>query len=316
MDHIWAISIGKIKTRCVKASNEFLRLAKKCGKKQHEYPYNMIFHITILLIVTIILEQIITLEIAIRDMAGFVTNHKIYSEMILGTILLSAYTFAITYVGHIKLVRAAKKAGLFYYSLNKTTNSLTDAKDFLIDRGSDASMIRILGATGWDTFGNDDSPLRAAIENCNQIEIILLNPLSDIIEQRAGDIGGRPGEYRAEIYKSILKLKSIRDKGDGCHRVTLKFYKRYPTWKFIILDRCLWVQRYPTNTHVKYAPCYAFMKLSDKAGFFDPFSDNFDSLWNSERIGTYNFDTCIVTYGNNEPNENIGTPDIMANLKS
>lgn len=292
------------------------RIYRRCKGQQHKYASNLFIHIGILFIVAYSITAWIEIEKNAPKISEFIVRNKIFAEIILTAIVITIYSSIWFLCERFELALTAKGAGLFFFSPNKTSKTITDGYQFLVEHSLIAAHIRVQGATGWDTFGHPDSPLYTAMETCNEAEIILFNPQGDAINQRVEDINDPSvtvESYRQEIYNSIKRLKAIQDKGNKKYNIKLKFYNRYPTWKFIILDKYVWVQRYPTDNHVKNIPCFAFGKLSHNSGLYEPFSEQFLGYWNSNRLGTYDFASGMIKYDTYRKNP-IGPPEIIKEL--
>ena len=197
----------------------------------------------------------------------------------------------------------AGAAGLFYYNENNKPRKAKQSDKFLKKIAMESRAIKISGATGWETFGSKDSPLYGLLSHCNEAKIILANPNSPDIEERASDVGQTGQQYREEILDSIRLLKVLNNNFQK--DIQLKCYNRYPTWKYIILHNHAWVQQYNKRNHVRESTSYAFAgaKKADKDDMiFNHIGNQFLKRWNSNLLGVYNFRTDELDYFDEEGN--------------
>lgn len=184
---------------------------------------------------------------------------------------------------------------MFFYSTNANDKAVKKSLKFLQGESSNCNLIIIIGATGWATFGDKGSPMYSPICSCQEARIILIYPLSPAVDDRAKDLVMSTSDYRGEIYKSIEYLKSLRKTH---HHVELKMYNHYPSWKYILVDKYIWVQRYPADKHVHLSPSYALEKAIAKEGptLYDQLYQHCLEEWNSKDLGLYDFDTGEIEF--------------------
>lgn len=280
-----------------------------------------LFHHTIIfaIVATIVhfLLRILKRWDSLSEQASALAKHLqdqiVLYELVLTVVAVGIYFVFLFLKDNFIKAEAARGAGLFMYYPDQASMISSTAFEHFKDAGRKAQNITILGATGWDTFGKVDSPLHEALTNCRSARIILFNPLSFDLEQRAGNLTMTPETYRDEIYNSIRCLREMMVRAGDDKIIELKFFHRYPTWKFINIDGLLWVQRYPKDSHVQFAPCFAFEVTEQRNSLYDPFVVHLDSLWRSHRLGRYNFDTGSVTGADGIPVE-IAPPEVIATL--
>lgn len=196
--------------------------------------------------------------------------------------------------------RVAKSMGAFYAAQNFSPRDRKKSTRFLRSNANKSKKILILGASGWSTFGSPDSPLHEAITNCREVNVLIANPYSEHTQRRAQDIGADVRAFQTEIINSSKHLCQI----DGDAKVTLKFYDRYPKWKFIILDDCVWTQQYPKKKPVSESPCFAFQSLEDGKSIVDFIQREFDDLWEHKwKVWTYDFSTDTIARTNPKTKE-------------
>lgn len=173
------------------------------------------------------------------------------------------------------------KTGLF--GLWPNADTIDRASDWTDMRkriyGGNQSRFDYLGATGWDTFANEDAPLHTLFKTFeNKIRVILMDPESLFLEDRAYEVNMRPMDYRDEIIKSIDFLTWLHRAGPA--RVELKLYSAPPNWKMVISTQTLWLQRYRRSNHVEGCPVYMFNgtdRTSD--ALYNAFADEFERIW-------------------------------------
>lgn len=221
----------------------------------------------------------------------FMEHPPFWVELIFVAVTISLYNIAIRITRGYKLGGTAKAAGMFYYSPNSDDRTVIRNNNFLRKKSTDCKHLKIMGATGWHTFGKRCSPLHEAINNCDSAEIILFSPLSDFLEDRSTDVGQKPDEYGREIYWSILFLKSLID-GPKPIDIKLKLCDSYPGWKYMFLDPYVWVQQYPKTEHVVRSPSYAYQRID--MGIYDQLYYQFTKRWKSPWVCDYDFENTTV----------------------
>lgn len=179
----------------------------------------------------------------------------------------------------LKLNDLVGRVGLFGFAQDARPGSEFDEWDNLIGQIKDPEnrILYILGATGWDTFGSKNSPLHEVLHDFKgNIKIILLDPDSRFLVNRAKSIRVNEKTYKNQIKKSIKMLKGLKQKGGF---VDLSLYDSPPNWKFILSARFSWVQRYWRDEHVADTPVYLLYATDDLKGLYHAFFDDFDRIW-------------------------------------
>lgn len=126
-----------------------------------------------------------------------------------------------------------------------------------------ARDLRIMGATGWNTFGEPKSPLYRLLSQFDgEVKILLMlpDPKLPALIRRAKETGRAPEEYVAEIKRSIERIRVLRAKGKN---ISLKFYSQTPIWKMIISNDFMWLQHYCATTDVEDTHVYVFFSDGD-----------------------------------------------------
>lgn len=190
--------------------------------------------------------------------------------------------------------RMSAASGMFFYSPNHNNRKIKKGKKFLKEKSSKCTHIYTMGATGWDTFGRNDSPLHESLKSCHETQIILLSPISDELKQRANDVKQNENKYRNEICKSINYLTTLRARGANPKRIHLKFYSTYPGWKYIFIEPYVWVQYYSPDGHIMNMPVYMYEDVPK--GIYSSLLDHFFKRWVSHWLWPYNFETKEIEY--------------------
>ncbi|MFN4166363.1 MAG: hypothetical protein ACK4GK_17450 [Ferrovibrio sp.] len=231
------------------------------------------------------------LEVAATFKASlqYVTNHPTESS-------IYALGFAIAFAGLVFTLKLSRHAVGFFtegaqrkgllsrvglYGFREST-TIEDAKadvgHFIANiNRPDNRILNILGATGWETFGAKNSPLHEAVKNFSgTIRIILIDPTSRFLCDRAGSVGMKEDSYRKQVEKSIKWLTAL--KAQGKH-VELALYDSIPNWKMIFTARAVWLQHYKANIHVAETPVYLFYSTDDQKGLYHAFYADFERIW-------------------------------------
>jgi hypothetical protein len=162
----------------------------------------------------------------------------------------------------------------------------------------------ILTLTGHDTFADETSPLREALQPAHNVHVMLLHPAAHGAEMRVSSLPGEITQqtYAEEVESSIAYLSTLRAQGK---KVTLKFYEHEPFWKVVVLGDHLWVQYCQRGFEVKDQPEYVFALNPDnpRLGLFVPFYVHFLEQWNDARHPRFDFDTRELVYNDSHGRE-------------
>lgn len=128
-----------------------------------------------------------------------------------------------------------------------------------------ATDLRIMGATGWNTFGHSEAPLYKLLEQFNgEVKILLIDPdpTSPALIQRAHETNKTPEHYAKEVRDTLSRLKDLKqNKG---RNVSVKLYRQTPIWKMVISNDFMWLQHYCKNKDVDNSPVYTFFSDGDE----------------------------------------------------
>lgn len=130
-------------------------------------------------------------------------------------------------------------------------------------KGHHARDLRIMGATGWNTFGAPTSPLHKLLAQFDgEVKVLLMlpDPTLAALVRRARETGRTPEEYVAEIRRSIDRIRALRAAGKN---ISLKFYTQTPIWKMLISNDFMWLQHYCKAKDVEDTPVYVFFSDGD-----------------------------------------------------
>lgn len=181
-------------------------------------------------------------------------------------------------------VDLARFAGLSSFSDHKSQ------KDKNLDWGeckkniASAKDLRIMGATGWATFGDVGTPLHDVVKKFKgELKILLLcnDASADVLLSRAAATNKDPTKYHLEIEKSLAMLRKL--KIDFPKRtIEVKLYKKPLIWKMIICNSYMWLQHYwEIEDDVENTPVYTFYSDGGerKTSLFHPFYEEWKKQW-------------------------------------
>lgn len=142
-------------------------------------------------------------------------------------------------------------------------------RDQILDDLKSTSHLRILGATGYNTFamgGKGWTGARSAFlydildsaPTTTEIDIVLMHPDSKFAKARAAQIGVDVNVFRDEILASIGRCVELRKAGKSVR--CFLFHERPLVWKLIITDKHVWQQAYPVDGHVEYSGINLFRR--------------------------------------------------------
>jgi len=153
--------------------------------------------------------------------------------------------------------------------------SWDDCAIFLEETGN--SSIFIMGANGWDTFGEKNSPLNKVLEEFRgSIRVLIMHPSSQGVQARAMSTKTTPGKYKANIVNSVLFCKSLHDCGRD---ISIRLFRWPPVWKLIFSDDRLWLQYYEEQKHIDDTHVYSFNRSPEDSSLYRPFMTEFKRSW-------------------------------------
>lgn len=197
-----------------------------------------------------------------------------------------------------KLARMAKSAGLvplttargiFPHACNRKLKRIKDGQAF-------GRAIMIIGSTGYRSFARPEGDLHAAMHNCREARIMLLDPREHGAIARAQSIPDpeiTPEVIRGQITKSIEFMKGLQ-----AHQkiIRLKLYPDMPLLKLAILGVHAYVRHYHTGLNVRFMPEFAFKNIEQHGGLYMPLYRYFLSRWQDPDIPEYDFDSDELIY--------------------
>ncbi len=250
-----------------------------------------LFHLSIKLII----EYKDTIGLAIKNIGDVLSlrNHWIEGSLVFSFILLYYLTRRV--IRHWRRGSAASAAGLFYCSVNSNTNMSKKSEKFLKRKSLFTEKIFIIGATGWNTFGHENTPLYQSIINCQNARLILMDPGSPFVRSRASSLKLNTITYINEIQHSLKLLKEIKASHPE-KNIEVKLYNGYPVWKAIFLDNYVWLWQYPSDKQVNMSPCFGFEKINrENSGMYSQLMTHFNMYWQVGRLVTYDLLTGNIT---------------------
>ena len=231
-------------------------------------------------------------------------NLLLATEIAMASVMVLMFNFAKIVWDNRQTVAMAKLTALAYARNDRRGWFSRRRERALIKRLSAARDAYILTLTGFDTFVEDRSLLRGALQSAYEIRIMLINPVGKGLRRRVDSL---PSDitllsYHKEIEASIACLAELRKAGKN---ITLKFYDHDPFWKVIVLGDHVWVQHCHTGLEVKHQPEFVFALRhgNPREGLYVPFYMHFLELWSQPCHPEYDFDTNELVYRDEAGNE-------------
>lgn len=203
-----------------------------------------------------------------------------------------------------RIYKVYKNSGIRDYRPYKKAEDKEKNEKFLLEQVEKAKNIKIIGATGHQTFSRSDTAGKAVLRDIlerisGEITILLLDPRANQTKSRAQSLKEPEvslEQYQQDIKSSIEFLKYLKQKKSKS--VTLKLYSQRPIWKMIIADdNFLWLQYYDPEKHVEHTPVYG-IRCRDEYTLFEPLRDVFLKKWWHDDNPSYNFETDELEYPN------------------
>lgn len=151
-----------------------------------------------------------------------------------------------------------------------------------------ADDLRVLGVTGWATFGSPTSPLHNAFISCQgEIRVLLIKPGCSAFKERALALHINEIEYAKEIQDSLEFCKQLKRQGKS---ISVKLYEQTPIWKMVFTNNYLWLQYYQPDQHVDNTPVYTFFSNKERTSLYHPIVNVFRKRWHRDNNGLVNID--------------------------
>jgi hypothetical protein len=217
------------------------------------------------------------------------SRYRFYSESIL--VFFICFFVALS-VFLIKNTELSKKVGLFFCAPNSEDPYRFKCEDYLKKKGGEASNIKIICSTGFNTFSSSKSPLHEALKKCGDINVVLPLPFCKQAKNRAKNIGLDDLSYNNHILVSIQYLQEQYNDNPS-RNIELKLSTNYPFWRIIKVDNVSFIQQYPTKARISKAPFYAFTHSS--YGFHKMIIEPLlNRIWKHKTNYVYNFESGII----------------------
>lgn len=231
-------------------------------------------------------------------------NLLLATEIGMASVMVLLFNSAKIMWGNRQRVAMAKLTALAY-ARNDRRNWLSRRRErAVVKRLSAARDACVLTLTGYDTFVDERSLLRGALQAAYEIRVMLVNPVGKGLQRRVDSL---PSEitllsFHKEIEASIACLAELRKAGK---KITLKFYEHEPFWKVIVLGDHVWVQHCHTGFEVKHQPEYVFLLQhhNPREGLYVPFYMHFLEQWNQPCHPEYDFESNQLIYRDEDGNE-------------
>lgn len=185
-----------------------------------------------------------------------------------------------TFVGMFRLRALVRSVGLSgYWPHARLGDGTAPWKELQAHANSGGNQfLYILGATGYETFGTNTSPMWDVVTRFQgDIRVILMSPDSRFLHQRAEDLGVSDAQYRRDIRRTLAQIEVWRRRG---HIVSHRTYDSKPNWKLIVTNDLAWVQYYRMGTHVAETPVFQFFATDGQNGLYHLFYTEFWRVWN------------------------------------
>lgn len=248
-------------------------------------------HVVTLPIVTVILSIGLWIvdEIANLRIFSYLISHPIraVTALLLVGLFITAvyrgYGYLKIYIRNRELLASIGVSGFWAHSKknDKETNWESCQQKILANHPNE---IRILGATGWETFGKPGSPLHdMLLKFRGEIRILLIKPECDAFRVRTRALGINEKDYKKEITDSISFCEKLRDRGIS---IVVKLYIQPPIWKMIFTENYMWLQHYKPDKHVDDTPVYTLFANQDETSLYFPLMDVFRKRWDYDNNET------------------------------
>ena len=121
-----------------------------------------------------------------------------------------------------------------------------------------AHYLDVLAISGLGIIGLNDSALRRIVLSCGDktidIRLMLLNPESKYVTERASEIGNNVEAYKKGIEMGIAQAKALKE---SCpHNIHLYLYDKKPCWRVIRMDNNYYISVFDNKFEGRFANVY------------------------------------------------------------
>lgn len=236
-------------------------------------------------------------------------NLLLGSEILLASVLVLIFNLAKLSWENRAIVEMARTAALVYTRNSARSWTARWRERRLLKRLPAVRDAFVLTLTGYDTFVDEASLLRAPLEGAYELRVMLVNPVGEALRRRADSL---PPDVtvlslQTEIEASIAFLASLRKRGT---KVALKFYDQMPFWKVAVLGDHAWVQFCHAGFVVREQAEYVFAlhERNPRQGLFVPFYVHALERWNEPAHPEYDFDRNELVHRDAAGNETARAP--------
>ncbi len=137
--------------------------------------------------------------------------------------------------------------------------------------------MRILGASGWNTFVKKEAPLYDVVRNYEgRLEIALLHPDSPFLADRAASVEQSIEVYRREIERTIRYVTALQKTNKS---LDLRLYNNMPNWKLVMVGGMSLTQYYRPGEHVQDTPVVLWVNNGTDECAYQQFWWEFERIW-------------------------------------
>jgi hypothetical protein len=182
-------------------------------------------------------------------------------------------------------LRIINNIGIRYFNGRESKAAREESWNDCVEKiSSEANKsIMIMCSNGWETFGDEESPLHKVVDSFSgEMKILLLHPKMEALSIRAKNTGSgvdakaAVSDYKENLYKTTKYCMKLKSQG---RNIDLKFYWQYPTWKMVFSYDYLWLQHYADGMEVEDTPVYGFTLGDSKNSLYHPFYASFQKIW-------------------------------------
>ena len=183
---------------------------------------------------------------------------------------------------------------------------LTDGLLIWQGRVCNAKTVEIVSSTLWNNWVHQNSfrnELFKSIAGGAQVRILIYDPDSDVLRQRAKDEKDVPGEMEQEIKATLLRLaegwRDLSPSAKEGFQLRLTTRTLHPV-HMIRADERMLIAIYLSGQSG--GPCPTFQIRSSESAYFRTYSEQFQTLWGrAQQVDSKGFERILKDYGDLAP---------------
>lgn len=218
------------------------------------------------------------------------------TEILFAAVLATLFNLAMASRDNGRFAECARLASLVHARSGRGWLDFWRGRRFK-NSGAAARDAFVMAVTGFRTFVETKSMLRAALGSTYELRVMLADPAGIPGPQQNGDPLA-PADGAAMLRELEASIAFLTDLHRSGKKVSLRFYAEPPFWKLVILGEHVWVQYCRDGREHSRTPEYVFALNPDHPdhSLYVPFYMLFLNKWTESQLPEYDFDRAELVH--------------------